>query len=172
MGPVEIVFLMIIAIFGAVGYVRGYHRELGVTLLLLVALFILTIIDALASGIRDQALALLGGSSGPQLLATRAIVYSLFLLLIVFITYSGETLIFPGAGRNPAFSLGAGLLNGYLFAGSIWFYMAQANWPFLDIHEPFTDFYHAALRLLPPAILDWRYLIALVVIMLILRVWR
>ena len=172
MGPVEIVFLIIIALFGAVGYVRGYHRELGVTLLLLVSLFVLTIIDALIPGLRDRALALVGGSNSMQLLASRAIVYTLFLVLVVFITYSGETLVYPGGGRSPALSLGTGLLNGYLFAGSVWYYLAQASWPFLDIHEPFTDFYHAAMRLLPPAILDWRYLIALVVIMLILRVWR
>jgi hypothetical protein len=172
MGPIEIIFLILIALFGAVGYVRGYHRELGVTLMLLLALFVMTIIDTLAPGVRDRVVGVLAGTSSTQLMMGKAIIYMLFLVLVVFISYQGETLVYPGGGRSPAFSLGAGLLNGYLFAGSVWFYLAQASWPFLDITAPFTDFYRAAIRLLPPAILDWRYLIALVVIMLILRVWR
>jgi hypothetical protein len=44
MGPVEGVFLAIIAMFGAIGVVRGWQQELGVTTMLLLALFVISFI--------------------------------------------------------------------------------------------------------------------------------
>jgi hypothetical protein len=47
MGPVDIFFLILVAIWGAIGIVRGYHRELGVTLLLFVGLFVIIFAEAM-----------------------------------------------------------------------------------------------------------------------------
>ena len=41
MGPVEVVFLILIGLFGAIGVVRGWQRELGVTTMLLITLFVI-----------------------------------------------------------------------------------------------------------------------------------
>ena len=45
MGPIEFVFLTLFLIFGIIGVMRGYGRELGVTTMLLLALFVLEFID-------------------------------------------------------------------------------------------------------------------------------
>lgn len=170
MGPIEITFLVMVAIWGAIGIVRGYPRELGVTLMLFVGLFVLVFID---SKMCDQLSKLLEFVVGPdpyKQAALKAAAYSLFLVFMVFISYQGDILVFPARGSSSFVSWLVGLLNGYLFAGSIWYYMALANWPFGLIHPPFTAFYEALSKILPPAIFSWQVLIALIVIMLILRV--
>ncbi len=172
MAPVEILFLLIVVIFGVVGAVRGFSREIGVTVMLLIALLILQLIDHLAPGARDRVLAFIAGPDPAAQLATRAIIYALFLIVVAFITYQGATLVFPTAGASGTLGLLAGLLNGWLFAGSIWYYLAQADWPFIPVCCNYDPLYLALSKLLPPEILDWRYLVALVVIMLIIRVWK
>ena len=52
MGPVEVVFLVVIGIFGAIGVVRGSQRELGVTTMLLLALFVITFLFTSPAGSR------------------------------------------------------------------------------------------------------------------------
>jgi len=172
MAPVEIVFLIIIVIFGLVGVVRGFSREIGETVMLLIALLILQLIDHLAAGVRDKVLAFVAGPDPGAQLTARAIIYSLFVVVVAFISYQGETLTFPTAGSSGTLGLLAGLLNGWLFAGSIWYYLAQANWPLIQVSGNYDNLYFAVSKLLPPEILDWRYLIALVVIMMIVRVWK
>lgn len=170
MGPVEITFLVVVAIWGAIGIVRGYPRELGVTLMLFIGLFVLVFIDV---KLCDQLTKLLEFVVGPdpyKQAALKALLYSLFLIFMVFISYQGDILVYPSRGTNSFVSWLLGLLNGYLFAGSIWYYLALANWPFGLIYPPFTSFYYAVSKILPPEIFSWQVLIALIVIMLILRV--
>jgi len=45
MGPVELVFGLLVVIFAAIGVVRGYARELGITTMLLLALFVIEFTD-------------------------------------------------------------------------------------------------------------------------------
>jgi hypothetical protein len=169
MGPVEIVFIVVILLFGAIGIVRGYQRELGVTAMLLIALFVLTFIEATFS---DQVLALLGkvGVDEASADSVWALIATGFLLIIAFISYQGIVLLFPGSGRNWFLSGLIGLTIGYLLAGSIWYYLAQADWPFGKVVPDYSQFYDLAVQLLPPAILTWQYFIGLAVLMLILRV--
>jgi hypothetical protein len=169
-GPIEIAFLMLLTVFAIIGIVRGYPRELGVTTMLLVALFVLEFLNERYQGLVDQALGIVTGQDeiGPL----RAWVFVITLVVIAFITYQGQTLAFPGKAGRLFFDLGTGLLNGYLLVGSIWYYLHQAGWPGLPVMEPFTAFYQAAVRLLPPAVFSWPYFIGLAVILLIARVWK
>lgn len=168
MGPIEFVFFVVVGIFIAVAFVRGYGKELGVTIMLLIALFVLEFVNERYQALVDQALSLTTG----QNVVLRPWLFVLFLLVITFISYQGNTLAFPGSGNRPFFNFGVGLLNGYLFAGSIWYYLAQAGWPGLPVSQPFTATYQALIRLLPPAVFSWPYFIGLAVILLIARVWR
>ncbi len=95
-----------------------------------------------------------------------------FLIFIAFIAYQGEVFRYPGSTNNSFLSWLVGLLNGYLFAGSIWYYLAQGQWPLNVVQPPYSQLYTAIYTVLPPAIFKWQYLIALVVIMIILRVIR
>lgn len=172
MGPVEVVFLVVIALFGAIGVVRGWQRELGVTTMLLLALFVITFLfTSPAASLIDSALTGLGVSA-TQLTTLKSLFAVGVLLVVTFIAYQGLGLVYPGTGKQPFLSLLIGLLNGYLLAGSIWYYLALANWPFTNIVPTYTAFYNFFVKILPPEIFGWQFFILLAVAMLILRVVR
>jgi hypothetical protein len=167
-GPVEIVFLVVIAIFIAIAFVRGYSKELGVTIMLLIALFVLEFLNERYQALVNEALGIATG----QDFVLRPWLFVIFLLVMAFISYQGNTLSFPGSGSRPFFNFGVGLLNGWLLAGSIWYYLAEAGWPGLPVVPTYTITYDALVRLLPPAVFSWPYFIGLAVILLIARVWK
>ena len=168
MGPVEITFFVVVGIFIAIALVRGYNKELGVTTMLLIALFILEFLSERYQELVDQAL----GMVTSQDTILRPWLFVFFLVLITYISYQGNTLAFPGSGKSRFFDVGVGMLNGYLFAGSIWYYLQQAGWPGLPVIPTYTPAYDAMVRLLPPAVFSWPYFIALAVLLLIARVWK
>ena len=168
MGPVEVVFFVLVAVFIAVALVRGYNRELGVTTMLLIALFVLEFLNERYQAAVDAALGLATGQDA----VLRPWLFVLFLLVITYISYQGNTLAFPGSSTSRFFDVGVGTLNGYLFAGSIWYYLQQAGWPGLEVVPTYTPVYQALVRLLPPGVFSWPYFIGLAVILLIARVWK
>ncbi len=170
MGPVEVVFLVVIAIFGAVGLVRGYQRELGVTTMLLFTLFILEFLTDGPFGERINSFLMSAGMSATSLETMWALVAVGMILLVTFISYQGLGLVYPGSGKNAFVSLLVGLINGYLFAGSIWYYLANANYPFADVVPDYSAFYDFFIQILPPAIFGWEFFILLATTMMIIRV--
>ncbi len=172
MGPIELVFLTLLVTFGIIGVIRGYGRELGVTTMLLITLFVLEFLsESYVTGL-NRVLSILAGADPARLEDTRSLLYCAILIIIVFISYEGETLSFPGTRGRIFFDLGSGLLNGYLFAGSLWYYLHVAGWPVLNLAGPFTRFYELAVKLLPPQVFKWQYLIGLAVFLLIARIWK
>jgi hypothetical protein len=169
-GPVEVTFLVVLAIFTVIGIVRGFPRELGVTTMLLIALFVLEFFFERYLNSIDKALAIATGQTVVS--AARAWLYVIILVVVAFISYQGQTLTFPGTGGKLFFDAGVGFLNGYLLAGSIWYYLAAAGWPGLPVIPTYTPVYLAMLPLLPPAVFSWPYFIGLAVILLIARVWK
>ncbi len=173
MGPVESVFITIFIIFGVVGIVRGQARELGVTTMLLLALLVLELVGDKGQAYLNLFVEKLTVSATAATML-KTLLFCGFLILVAYISYEGETLTFPGKGRNTLFSLGAGLLNGYLFAGSLWYYLDAAGWLGLGLIQKaeFTGFYKLMVNYLPPKVFTWQYLIGLAVFMLIMRVWK
>jgi uncharacterized membrane protein required for colicin V production len=169
-GPVEITFLVLLLVFALVGVVRGHARELGVTTMLLIALFVLEFFSERYQPFLNHVLGIVVDPEAVDPL--QAWLYVFVLVLIAFISYQGQTLTFPGGGKKLFFDLGVGLLNGYLLAGSIWYYLHRAGWPGLPICPPYSEFYQAVVQLLPPAVFGWPYFIGLAVILLIARVWK
>lgn len=171
MGPIEILFVTVIFLFGAIGIVRGYTRELGVTTMLLMTLFVITFVD---TRLGEQISALLenAGLSESNVTSLFSLVACIILILVTFMSYQGITLTFPGSGGNWLLGWLVGLINGYLFAGSIWYYLAKADWIFFDVLPDYTTLYQFLVKILPPAIFSWPYFILLAVGMLILRVVR
>ena len=172
MGPIEILFLVVIGLFGAIGVVRGYQRELGVTTMLLLALFIIEFFMATTLGDRVTGVLSNAGVSEIQIDTIVDLTACVVLLIVTFISYQGLGLVYPGSGRNNFLSLLIGLLNGYLLAGSIWWYLQNAGWPFARVTEPFTSAYDFLVQLLPPEIFGWQFFILVAVAMLIIRVIR
>lgn len=172
MGPVELIFLTVFVIFGVIGVIRGYGRELGVTTMLFIALFVLELAQENYQPQLTRILTMVAGTDKAAQESAQALIYCVILLVVTFISYEGETLSFPGKRGRIFFDLGSGLLNGYLFAGSLWYYLHSANWPVLHPTKPYTQLYDTVVRFLPPAVFEWPYLIGLAVIMLIARVWK
>ncbi len=97
MGPIEILYLTIGIIVVLIGLARGYVKELGSTLIILVALFILTFfkepVDAALGATAQGAFGSEEGA-GPELFLS--LFYTIVFVAIVFTGYAGRTLTFGG----------------------------------------------------------------------------
>ncbi len=122
-------FWLLVVLFAVIGAIRGWAKELLVTFSVILSLFIIAVIQRFApSAIR--AFFLSNESSAFWF-------NSIVLLFLVFFGYQT-----PNLPRMPSerfareklsdtllgFFLGA--INGYLIIGSLWYFMAQAGYPF------------------------------------------
>lgn len=169
MGPIELLFLVVTAIFGAIGLVRGYQRELGVTTMLFIALFLIEFTFAGPVGDRVNNFLVDRGVTETGIAALQALLACGIIIIFTFISYQGITIIFPGSSGSAIIGLLVGLLNGYLFAGSIWYYLALANWPLGEVVPDYSTLYSFLVQILPPAIFGWQFFILMAVGMLVLR---
>ena len=160
MGPIEVLYITIGAIIVLIGLARGYVRDLGATLIILVAIFILTFFEEPISALITGGIeALFGEQSQDQLNLILSTTYTLAFTAMVFTGYVGRTLTFPGkmAAQPGGFllSLLVGLINGYLIAATLWYYQDAYGYPWYD---PFiSEFSEAAQRMieiLPPALFE------------------
>jgi len=174
MGPIGLVFLAVMLLFGVIGIVRGVAKELGVTTMLLLALMVLQLMDAMFKAKITQMLNQVFGINPTSVPTFFALFSVSFLMLITFISYQGLTLIYPIKTTSWFFALGIGLINGYLFAGSIWYYLQTAGWPLLNsiIKPVYSELNQNIIKLMPPVIFSWQVLLLMVVFLLILRVWK
>jgi uncharacterized membrane protein required for colicin V production len=170
MEPIEISFLILIAIFGLIGLVRGFNRELGVTTMLFAALAAITLLEHFLGPQLDQFFSAIAGPSNAAI--TEAVIWTIFLVIIVFISYQGETLAFPGGSASPVLGLLLGLLNGYLFADTIFYFWSLAGWPFPWVVHTYDQLYAAMVKLAPVVLLPWWFFVTMLIIMLIARVLR
>ena len=142
MEPIEVLWIVVFLLFGAIGLVRGFLKELGVTTAIFVAIYIISellekrkITDMMmgkAVSVSPGAFSALDADD-PRSALLRCILYMLIMIFMVFISYHGETLTFKGAppkGRmGTLFNLMVGLLNGYLVAGTLWYYLDKYEYP-------------------------------------------
>jgi len=174
MGPIGLVFLVVMFLFGIIGIVRGVAKELGVTIMLLAALMVLQLMDTMFKTRITQLLNQVFGVPTSSVPTFLAIFSAIFLMVITFISYQGVTLVYPIKSTSWFLGLGIGLINGYLFAGSMWYYLQTAGWPLLHsvIKPEYNEITQNIMKLLPPAIFSWQALLLMVVALLILRVWK
>jgi len=122
-----VVFWLFIVVFGLVGGMRGWSRELLVTSALVLGLFLIAILETYIGPFRD--------SMALQTPGTQVVVRSGLLILLAFFGYQTPNLraLQPKVARERVeeivLGLMLGLLNGYLLIGSIWYYMNQAGYP-------------------------------------------
>ncbi len=121
------VFWMYVVLFAIIGGLRGWAREMLVAFSVILALTFTTLLSNYVPFIKSM--------------RTDSVVYyfwlrTLILLLLVFFGYQTPNIERFAAKMNREklqdIILGAiiGALNGYLIAGTIWFYMADAGYPF------------------------------------------
>lgn len=134
MAPIEVFFGAFVFMFMLIGLVRGFLKELGVTMVMMFMLFFLSQFEPFLNTGINRVLAL-----GTRYVAMedQGLLKCWFFIAVIigtaFISYGGETLAFGGQippGPQKAV-LGAltGLLNGYLIVGTLWFYMDKFNYP-------------------------------------------
>lgn len=177
MGPVEVIFGVVAIFITLIGFARGYPKELGTTVIILASIFVLSFVQDRVLNLSDTVSdTLLGGDA-----AATDLLFSLFFeglfIAIVFASYAGITLDFPGRAAPPPqgtlFSLAVGLLNGYLIAGTLWYYQHIFNYPlqrFDVVQLPLTERGQALVNVLPQNLFEspvyWMIPVA------VLLIWR
>jgi hypothetical protein len=179
MGPVELLYICIGLVVTLIGLARGYVKELGSTLIILVAIFILTFFQSQLNTVVTTIAGALGNNgdtgSNDLILST---VYTIIFIIIVFGAYAGRTLNFTGSPAPPPqgtlISLLIGALNGYLIAGTLWYYQDAFNYPIgqlVTFDKNLTSTAQAMVDYLPPRLFDNPvYWIVPVAVLLIIRV--
>ena len=135
MAPIEVFFGVIVFVFALIGLARGFLKELGVTTVMMAILLFLSQFEHFLDAGLMRALSIGGGQlSSPQNVEVVKCYFFIFVIIgAAFISYQGETLAFggepPRGTQGILLGLLTGALNGYLIAGSIWFYMDKFHYP-------------------------------------------
>lgn len=183
MEPLELLWAVLIGVFAVVGVVRGYPKELGITTTILAALLLLTRGGESILGVLDAYLVNYVNSSmifeGQYSDLIQSLFHMSVFVLVVVISYHGETLAFDGTPpKGPlgiALNLVSGLVNGYLISGTMWYYLHIFNYPVQVLglfRPPLTEFAQTYLVPLIPVPLLEPYLIFLVPFMIVMRALR
>ena len=153
MGPIEYLWIILTLVFVVIGIVRGFLKELGVTIVLIATLFSLDrVIPLLEQFIRDGKLSFIfkpfsgnPATDQPTNLLLM-VVFQLLVLAAAFVAYQGETLAYEGT--SPKFPVGmllgalVGGVNGYLITGTLWWILDHYLYPLPStvIQLPLTPF--------------------------------
>ena len=122
-----VVFGMFVVLFGLIGGMRGWARELLVTSAVVLGLFLTAILESYISPYKAAM------ETQPPL--TQFGVRAGLLVLLAVFGYQSPNIraLQPKLARERLeeilLGLGLGLLNGYLLVGSIWFYLHQTGYP-------------------------------------------
>jgi len=175
----EVLWISLIIVFGLIGVVRGFLKEIGVTTVMVFLLFVIAFFNKQVVQLLDILVALfrISPADGPQANLLRFGVYGGIIAIVAFISYEGETLTFQGrAIPGPlgiALNLLSGLLNGYLIIGSLWYYMHILDYPialFGLFEKPLSPVAMAMVTALPQALIPPVGFLAIAGFLIIMRV--
>ncbi len=180
MSPIEILWITLTLVFGFVGMARGYPRELGVTTMALIGIWVLgQLVQPGLKFLDSQVGAAVGVrvTEGPNGDLIQFLAHAAVFLLIVFASYAGETFSFPGKPRKgrigSLISFGNGLINGYLINGTIWYYLDRFGYPLQRwglVQPQLSQTAQQMVKYLPPQVIERTVLMGIIAIMLLLRV--
>jgi hypothetical protein len=145
MVSLSFIFLFLLLIFGTIGAMRGWAKEILVSFGVILAMFLLSVIQKLPP-IRDTVA--IEGSDSKFWLQT------LVIIILAFFAYQTPNLPKFGGARFARERLAdillgflMGVINGYLVVGTLWYYLDQAGYkPLANYFTPPTS--EAVLRLL------------------------
>jgi hypothetical protein len=155
------IFGMFVILFGVIGAMRGWAKELLVTSAIVLGLFINAILETHIVAYRDM---LFLQSVGNQFLIRGGVI-----VLMAILGYQTPHIssLQPRMVRERleevVLGLFLGLLNGYLLVGTVWFYLHQADYPTSLIIIPaagseLADQIANLIVYMPPAILTIPYI--------------
>jgi len=148
------VFWMYVILFGIIGAMRGWVKELLVSFSVIVALTTNHVLTRYIPIVRDLPI------NSPSLFWIR----SLILVVLVFFGYQTVVSISRLAARamrerlqDTLFGIVMGVFNGYLITGTLLYYLYEANYPYPEIVSPPTgsvlEIVQAMMNWMPPHIL-------------------
>jgi hypothetical protein len=173
MGPVQYIFLAIGLTITLVGLARRYDKELGNSIIFMIAIAVIGFItERYQQQLAELASSILGVTNIDTFMwfITTAI-----FVAIVFASYSGITFNYGGKPVSGFFgwllSLGVGLFNGYLVAGTLWYYANLYNYPLGGVQQPLNAQATEIIALLPQNLFpDPIYWVVPAGILLLLRI--
>ena len=130
-GPVQYLFIAIGIIIGLVGLARGYSKELGNSIIFMITIALLGFLQLRYEQSIAHFFSNLLGVDNVYLFMM--LLFTITFAFVVFSSYSGITFIY-GTGGTTGFtgnliSLAVGLFNGYLVAGTLWYYADRYGYP-------------------------------------------
>jgi len=138
MAPIESFFFIIMFLFGLVGIVRGYARELMNTGIIIFLVFFIASFEAYgetALGTVYHQMIFEPDPFNSTSNKIRCLGIQLIFIAIIFASYSGRTWNFDGieipAPFGSVISFLIGLLNGYLVGGTLWYYLDKFGYPYV-----------------------------------------
>jgi len=178
MGPVEVIYGIVALFIAIVAFARGYSKELGSTVIILATIFVLSFLEGRVVNLFDRAGTSFFGSDAQATNLALSLLFQLLFILPVFAGYAGITLEFPGRPAAPPLgtllTVAVGLLNGYLVAGTLWYYQDRFLYPVQAlglIQLPLTARGQALVQFLPQNLFESPvYWMIPVAVLLILRV--
>jgi hypothetical protein len=146
--PLFVFFWMMVILFGVIGGVRGWAKELMVTFSVILAIFLITVLLTYVAPLR-----VLLQPGGPVLFWTQTVIT----LGLVFFGYQTPNIRGLAGARfarerlaDTLLGFFLGMINGYLIIGTLWYWYASNNYPFPNVIGPpvkGTPFGEAALAL-------------------------
>jgi lysylphosphatidylglycerol synthetase-like protein (DUF2156 family) len=130
MMSLAVVFWMYLILFAIIGGMRGWAKEILVSFSVILALAFTALLEHYIPFIRDVLL--------PQNSVVLFWLRTIILIMLVFFGY--QTVNYQRfAGKltrekleHAILGIVIGAINGYLIAGTVWFYMADAKYPFTN----------------------------------------
>lgn len=132
----DVLFWLFVILFGVIGFLRGWAKELMVTVSIVLAIFIINVLEHFVPFIRDTLVA----NPGP------AIFWMRVGIIVVLMFFGYQTPNISRLASNNRFAreklqdilLGAllGSINGFMFWGSVLFYIIKINYQFAFITPP------------------------------------
>ena len=153
-----VVFWMYVIMFGIIGAMRGWAKELLVTFSVILALFFINVLELFVPFIRD----VLSFGNGAPLFWIRV---GITAVLVLFGYQTPNIPKLAGTNRfarerlqDVLLGIFIGMVNGYFVIGSIWWFLDQAKYPFPNIiSAPTGDvltLVNKYIAVLPPALLQ------------------
>jgi uncharacterized membrane protein required for colicin V production len=150
-------FWLFVALFAVIGTMRGWAKELLVTTSVVLAIFVLSVLERYVPPVRDF---LATPNGAPEFWMRTAV-----MLVLVFFGYQTPNIQKIAGTRfvreklsDSLLGLFLGAVNGFLIVGSIWYFMDQSGYPFPRfISAPSADneLSASALQLLPYLAPHW-----------------
>lgn len=176
MAPIEYLFALVGMLIAIVAMIRGYARELGNTIVFMVAIFVFGMLEGYLDQILDIGRGVLPSIPQAETLELRQLLsigFTGLFAALVFASYAGRTFDYGGSQAPPPqgtlLNIGIGVLNGYLVAGTFWYFFDKYQYPFTEIQLPLTSTAQGLVRLLPPQLFDtpiyWMLPVALLILL-------